>query len=158
MVFTQAKIIIPANPDFFPNLMLKLSELYKSLKFVLFDDVLSSLKTLKERGLILALVTNMDADMRAVCQELGLAIYLDHIITSGGVGASKPQPEIFLTALKYAGIKASEATHVGDQYDIDVTGARRAGISPILLDRFDLFPDVTDCPRIHSLSEVAQCL
>ncbi|MEK7353495.1 MAG: HAD-IA family hydrolase [Chloroflexota bacterium] len=158
MVFTVAGVSLPTNSDVFPKFMKKLNELSRRLKFVLFDDVLPSLKTLKERDLILALVTNMDADMRAMCQELGLAVYLDFIVTSSEVGASKPHPRIFLTALQRAGVKASEAAHVGDQYDIDVTGARAAGIKPILLDRLDLFPEVTDCPRIHSLSEVAQHL
>jgi putative hydrolase of the HAD superfamily len=87
-----------------------------------------------------------------------LADYLDFILTSGEVGSSKPQPKIFLTALQRARVPASEAVHVGDQLDIDIAGARGAGIKPILLDRSDLFPEVTDCPRIHSLSEVAQHL
>ncbi len=158
MVLTEVGANIPGNSDIFPNLLKKLSELYKRLKFVLYDDVLSSLQTLKEGGLILALVTNMDADMNPICRELGLAAYLDFIITSSEVGAYKPQPKIFLTALQHAKVKASEATHVGDQYDIDIAGAMGVGIQPILLDRYDLFPDVTNCPRIHSLSEVAQYL
>ena len=41
---------------------------------------------------------------------------------------------------------------------LDVVGARGVGISPILLDRHDLYPEVTDCPRINSLSEVAEYL
>ena len=158
MVLTEVGANIPTNSDIFPKLMNKLNELYKKLRFVLYDDVLSTLKILKEQDLILALVTNMDADMRAICRELGLAVYLDPIVTSSEVGASKPQPRIFLTALQYAGVKASEAIYVGDQYDIDIAGAMGVGIHPILLDRYDLFPDVTDCPRIHSLSEVAQYL
>ena len=158
MVLTEVGADIPTDSDIFSNLLKKLAELYKRLKFVLYDDVLSSLRTLKERGLILALVTNMDADMNPICRELELADYLNFIVTSSEVGASKPQPRIFLSALQYAGVRASEAVHVGDQYDIDIAGAVGVGIQPILLDRYDLFPDVTDCPRIHSLSEVAQYL
>ena len=158
MVLTEVGANIPTNSAIFPKLLNKLDELYKRLRFVLYDDVISSLKTLKAQGLILALVTNLDADMRPICRELGLAGYLDPIVTSSEVGAFKPQPRIFLMALQHAGVKASEAVHVGDQYDIDIAGALGVGIQPILLDRYDLFPDITDCPRIHSLSEVAQYL
>lgn len=158
MVFNKVGVSMPANSDNFPKFMKRLDELYKRLRFVLYDDVLPSLKTLKEQKLILALVTNVDADMSSICREVGLELYLDFIVTSGEVGASKPHPKIFLTALERARVTASEAAHVGDQYDIDVIGAMSVGIKPILLDRLDLFPDVRDCPRIHSLSELPQYL
>jgi len=32
------------------------------------------------------------------------------------------------------------------------------GIKPILIDRYDLMPEVSDCPRIHSLTELPQYL
>ena len=158
MVLAEIGASITSNSDTFKKLTSRLDELYRRLKFVIYDDVIPSLETLKKQGLILALVTNMDADMRSICRDLGLAVYLDFIVTSSEVGASKPQPRIFLTALEHAGVKASEAVHVGDQYDIDIVGALGAGIRPILLDRNDLFPDVTDCPRIHSLSELPSFL
>lgn len=154
MVLGEVGVTLPGSTDL-ARLLARLNELYRQLKFVLYDDVLPALKILKGQKRILALVTNMDADMRAICRELGLAVFLDFVITSGEVGASKPQPEIFLTALEYAGVSASEAVHVGDQPEIDVAGAVSAGIRPILIDRYNLFPDITDCPRIHSLAEVA---
>ncbi len=80
------------------------------------------------------------------------------MVTSEEAGADKPKPEIFLKALEKAGVDASEAVHVGDQYDLDVVGARGVGISPILIDRYDLYPEVDDCPRIRSLTELAQYL
>jgi len=74
------------------------------------------------------------------------------------VGADKPEPAIFLAALERAGVNAAEAVHVGDQYKLDVVGARGVGINPILIDRYDLYPEVSDCPRIRSLTELAQYL
>jgi len=47
---------------------------------------------------------------------------------------------------------------VGDQYQIDVVGARGVGITPVLIDRYNLNPDVSDCVRIASLSELGQYL
>jgi len=131
---------------------------FKGVIFALFDDVLSTLKTLKERKFILGLLTNLDKDMNPICRELGLEPYLDFVVTSGEVGTDKPEPPIFLAALQRAGVNASEAVHVGDQYKLDVIGARGVGITPVLIDRYDLYPEVSDCPRIHSLTEVAQYL
>jgi putative hydrolase of the HAD superfamily len=44
--------------------------------------------------------------------------------------------------------------HIGDFYQVDVVGARAAGIRPILLDQANLRPDA-DCPRVASLREFA---
>ena len=133
----------------------KTQELYKGITFALFEDVLPALKTLKGQRFILGLLTNLNRDMAPICRQLGLEPYLDFVVTSEEVGSDKPQPPIFLTALERARINPSEAVHVGDQYKIDVVGARGVGISPIFIDRYDLFPEVTDCPRIRSLTELA---
>ena len=122
-------------------------------RFVLFSDVETALVQLKGRGLTLGLITNIDYDLMPTCQELGLTAYLDFLVTSLEVGAVKPDPTIFRAALERAGVNASEALHVGDQYHIDVAGARNAGIKPLLIDHDGLFPDA-DCPRITSLGEV----
>jgi len=131
---------------------------FKGFNFVLFDDVLSTLATLKQQKLILGLLTNATRDMVSVYHKLGLEPYLDFVVTSEEVGSDKPKPPIFLAALDRAGVNASEAAHIGDQYEIDVVGARGAGIKPILIDRYDIYPEVSDCPRFHSLTELAEYL
>ena len=125
---------------------------------ILFDDVLPTLKMLKERGLILGLITNATRDKIAIHRKLGLEDYLDFAVTSGEVGSDKPNPPIFLAALDRAGVSAVEAVHVGDQYELDVVGARGVGINPVLIDRYDVYPEVDDCPRIRSLTELAEIL
>jgi len=155
-------ILTEAGADAPRELLLKIikrvREQFKGLNFTLFDDVLPSLKALKERNLVLGLLTNLAQDMVTICRELGLELYLDFVITSKEVGAVKPSPPIFLAALDRAGVNALEAVHVGDQYKFDVVGARAVGISPILIDRYDMYSEVNDCPRIHSLTELAQYL
>ena len=131
---------------------------FEGAKFALFDDVLPVLKTLKQRKVISGLITNLAKDVNPMCRELGLEPYLDFTVTSEEAGADKPNPPIFLAALDKAKIEPSEAVHVGDQYKLDVVGARSVGISPILIDRYDLYPEINDCPRIHSLTELAQYL
>lgn len=124
----------------------------------LFDDVLPALDMLKLQGMTLGVLSNINRDMDKLSQELGLAPYLDFTVTSGDVGAGKPHPPIFLAALERAGVEPHEALHVGDSYTSDVQGARGVGINPLLLDRDGAHTNVTDCPRITSLMEVAEHL
>jgi HAD superfamily hydrolase (TIGR01549 family) len=147
---------INTTDDVVSKLLSRMFELNASLKFVLFDDVGATLKTLKQKKLTLGLLTNLQTEVNSMCRELGIADYLDFTVTSAEAGADKPQPPIFLNALELAKVKANEAIHVGDQYQNDVLGARGVGISPILLDRTDYYAEITDCPRIRSLTEVSK--
>jgi len=106
----------------------------------------------------LGLLTNATKDTISVHRKLGLEPYLNFVVTSEEVGADKPKPPIFLAALDRAGVNASEAVHIGDHYELDVVGARGVGITPILIDRYDIYPEVSDCSRIHSLTELAKIL
>ena len=127
---------------------------FRAATYVLYEDVIPCVRALKERGLPVGLVTNLREDINAHCRRLGLEPYLKFALTSEMVGFPKPDPRIFQAALDKISVKADEAIFVGDQYRIDVAGARNAGIHPILIDRYDLYPDVTDCPRIRTLLEV----
>ena len=122
--------------------------------FVLFDDVLPALSTLRSRGYVIGLLSNLRQDMWELGHHLGLAGYVDFYINSAEAGAEKPQPPIFLAALKRAEAAPGEAVHVGDQYQADVVGARSLGIHPVLIDRGGWRSDVNDCPKIRSLAEL----
>jgi putative hydrolase of the HAD superfamily len=129
-----------------------------SMNLVLFDDVATALDELKKRGLILGLISNVEQEMSDTFTRLKLDSWLDIIVTSLDAGAGKPQPEIFLEALKRAGVAAGETLYVGDQYRVDVLGARGAGIKGILIDRTGYHRDITDCPKIGSLKELTAYL
>jgi putative hydrolase of the HAD superfamily len=128
------------------------------MKLVLFDDVMPALTDLKRRGLVLGLISNIDRDMTATFNELGLSPLLQVMVTSQEVGFNKPQPEIFQEALKRAGVRAPEVIYVGDQYQIDVVGANRVGMKGIFLDRGGYFAEIADCPRIQSLTQIKEFL
>jgi len=125
-------------------------------KFKAYDDSVPTLEELKDRGLILGLISNVAQDMESTYKELGLQLYLDFKVTSFEVGCDKPQPGIFQAALKKAQVKPGEAIYVGDQYNLDVVGARNVGMKAMLIDRNDYFTDITDCPRIHSLTDIIE--
>jgi putative hydrolase of the HAD superfamily len=128
------------------------------MELVLFDDVAPALTALKSRGLNLGLISNVERDMTGTLEKLGLLAWLGIVVTSQDSGFSKPQPEIFQEALRRAGVLPSEAVYVGDQYQVDCVGASRAGMKGVLLDRHGYAGEITDCPRIRSLAELAEHL
>jgi HAD superfamily hydrolase (TIGR01509 family) len=149
---------ITPKDDLVLKMMNRMRELNPTMKFILYDDVLPTLKAVKARKLTTGLLTNLQREIDSMCIELGIASYIDFTVTSGEVGADKPQAPIFLKALELAKIKPQEAIHIGDQYNNDVKGARAVGIVPLLLDRTNLYPEITDCPRLQSLIEVTKHL
>ncbi|MEW6142191.1 MAG: HAD-IA family hydrolase [Chloroflexota bacterium] len=138
--------------------MKRIHELARDISFVLYDDALPALEGLKRRGLTLGLISNIPPEKLPVLVELGVKPFLDVIIIPQEAGADKPDRAIFDMAVKRAGVKPAEALHVGDQYYIDAAGAMNAGLRALLLDRLNLFPQFTDCPRITSLKQVAEHL
>jgi len=149
---------LPSSEETVSRVMEKVRGAFSSPRFALYDDVLPALGVLKSRGLVMGLISNIDQDIKPVCSELGLDAYIAQVVTSKDAGSEKPHPSIFLAALNGAGVKAAESVYVGDQYSCDVVGARGVGMKPVLVDRYDLFPEVNDCVRIKSLAELVNHL
>ena len=124
------------------------------MDLVLFDDVPAALDDLKKRGLKLGLISNIEKDMTATLDKLGLSSRLDIVVTSQDAGFTKPQPEIFRYALKRAGVQPDEAVYIGDQYQVDVIGAKAAGMKGILLDRDGYYKEKLGCTKVKSLGEL----
>jgi len=126
--------------------------------YKIYDDSLPALKDLKKRGFTIGLISNVVQDMNSVYDELGLKSFLTFKVTSAEVGYDKPHPEIFQAALNKAKAKPQEAIHVGDQYDLDIIGAKSVGINAVLIDRNNHFTEIKDCPRIQSLTQITEFL
>ena len=126
--------------------------------FVTFEDTIPTLAALHAQGYLLGVLSNLRRDMDQLCQQLGLAPYLDFCISPAEAGAEKPHATMFLAALERTSVVAKEAVHVGDQYRSDVLGARAVGIHGVLIDRGGWLNNVTDCPKIASLTELDSLL
>ncbi|SPD71830.1 putative Haloacid dehalogenase-like hydrolase domain-containing protein 3 [uncultured Desulfobacterium sp.] len=116
--------------------------------------VLESLKALKAIGFKLVAVSNSDGTVEGILVRLGIRPYFDAVYDSRLVGFEKPDPRIFLHAIEQSDADPDNTLHVGDLYNIDVVGARAAGIQAVLIDPFDDWCDV-DCDRVRDLSELA---
>ena len=122
----------------------------------LFDDVLPSLRRLKDLGLALGLISNINRTGPDLLNSLGLEGVLDSAVTSREVGAEKPHAPIFLAALQRLGATSAETVHVGDQYASDIVGALGAGMRPVLIDRYGTAEPVVGVPSVSSLTEVVR--
>ena len=91
-----------------------------------------SLSRLRGAGLRLGVVSNSDGRVEQALAASGLRDYFEVVIDSGLVGVEKPDPAIFRAALDALGISPEEALYVGDVYEVDVVGARAAGIEAVL--------------------------
>ena len=114
----------------------------------LFDDTLSTLQALKQRGFLLGVVTNRywgGQPFLADVQKLGLFEYFEPntIAISADLGIRKPNPDIFWHTLRALNIAAEECAMVGDSLYADVTGARE-------LNMFAVWK-----PKLHQRAEFA---
>ena len=61
----------------------------------------------------------------------GMEPYFETLTVSEEVGVKKPNPEIFFYALKKANATPEESLMIGDEMDVDIDGARAAGMDQI---------------------------
>ena len=104
--------------------------------YVLYDDALPCIRALRERNLLIGLITNNDAvHQRRKIETVGLDRLVDTTVISGELGISKPDARIFAHACARLGVAPHEAMHVGDAPYADALGAHDAGLRAVWLDR-----------------------
>lgn len=128
-----------------------------------FPFTASILKSLKNSGYGIGLISNWDHTARAVLQDTGLLPLFDHLIISSEVDLIKPDEAIFVKALQQAGVSAKESLYVGDNYYDDVVGSGRVGMNSYLINRFgtlgieeiaatSIIPSIQELPQLLSAS------
>lgn len=119
-----------------------------------YPEVIQSLSGLKDRRLILGVISNFDSRLLAILEGLGMAHWFDAVLVSSRVGHAKPAAEIFRAALQGHGLKAQEAIHIGDDPEKDASGAAAAGMLGVLVDRRGKYNGETFL-RVRDLREIA---
>jgi putative hydrolase of the HAD superfamily len=117
------------------------------------EGVVPALSALNALGLRLTVVSNANGTLCAHLERLGLDRHVHCVLDSQDFGVEKPDPRLFEIALERSGADAATTIHVGDLYQVDVVGARAAGVRGVLLDEQGLYEGV-DCPRVRSLAEL----
>jgi len=88
---------------------------------------------------------------------LGIKLLLDCIVLSEELGVEKPNPEIFLHAVSLVGAAPGKSLYVGDSYEIDVVGAKKAGMQACWFNPTGANPSRTDIKpnfEIQALDEM----
>lgn len=103
----------------------------------LLPGAIEVLRRLQGLGLRLGLASNASSHYFVVecCRRLGLATYLDPILSSAAVGWAKPSAQLFTQILDTWAVPADAAVIVGDTPGADVAGAQAVGMPAILLVR-----------------------
>lgn len=122
----------------------------------LYPEARPALESLASRYTLVA-VTNGNARL----DRIGIDDLFDEFVSARSVGAAKPARTIFEAAVSAGGAAAHETLHVGDHPEIDVNGARAAGLRSVWLNR-----NGRDWPRelpqpdgvVHNLEELDRLL
>jgi putative hydrolase of the HAD superfamily len=104
----------------------------------------------------LGIVSNFYGNLSAVLKEAGLLDFLEVTVDSKRVGMRKPDPGIFLLALRHLGLSPNHVIFVGDSYERDIVPSGRLGMKTIWLR-----PSASDVPLemkpdalVSTLSEI----
>ncbi len=126
--------------------------------WALYPDALPAVQALHAEGYTLGIISDWGTRLaHRILLPLGLGRYFDFMVVSATVRLAKPGAALYTEALNRAGVAPHEAFHIGDNYVLDVLGARAAGITPVLLDRADHARSV-DCLRVTTLAALPPLL
>jgi len=108
-----------------------------------------------------AIATSADhsdvSEMKAALARVGADTYFDKFYSQKELGYRKPDVRFFLEVIRLSGYQANESVMIGNLYDKDIVGARKAGMKTVLLcDK----SDVSSCPDadflIRSMHELCE--
>jgi putative hydrolase of the HAD superfamily len=91
-------------------------------------------RTLHKDHLLGVITNGNESIQRRKFGYLGIEDCFRVFLSSERAGCFKPEAAIFEMALAEAGVKPDEAVFVGDVLDVDVAGARAAGMRSVWID------------------------
>jgi putative hydrolase of the HAD superfamily len=80
-----------------------------------------------DAGVTVALASNFDERLLAIAERLEPLSWVPHVFASSEIGWRKPAPEFFRWVEQRLGCGPAEVLLVGDDPELDVAAARRAG-------------------------------
>lgn len=104
--------------------------------WIAFPDAAPALLDLRAAGIPVAVVTNGNHDQQtSKINRIGLEPLIDRIFSSELTSHAKPAPEAFAEPCKSMRLSPAQTLYVGDNYRVDIEGARNAGLQAIHLNR-----------------------
>lgn len=139
------------------SLAIEINNEFKKAHWKLFFDTKAVLEKLRKRGFRLAILANWEKTLHDICKKLDIDHYFKLILASADIGIEKPNPEFFKFALSRLKMDPEETMHIGDDYKLDVIGARGAKIKPVLIDRHGFYTG-KDVVAIKTLNQISKIL
>ncbi|MET0392268.1 MAG: YjjG family noncanonical pyrimidine nucleotidase [Chitinophagaceae bacterium] len=124
---------------------------------LLFPHTKEILQYLTDKGYVLHLITNgFEKVQHSKLKYSGLDLFFKEVVTSEGSNSLKPNKEIFEYALHKSGAGLHESIMLGDTIDVDILGARNAGMDQVFVNHLKI--TVADQPTytVHSLKELEE--
>lgn len=125
----------------------------------LFNDAVKTLEHVRAYPGVetIGLVTNGPSDVqRCKIELLGVEPFVDFILVSEEFGHWKPEPEIFLEAMRLGRAMPEQTIFVGDSAENDIAGAQSAGIAGIWINPGDRTWDQTCSPPTRTVKSLAE--
>ena len=97
----------------------------------LFDGTLELLNYLKEKYTLHIITNGFEEVQTLKMKKSKIFHYFTEVITSESVGVKKPNPKVFLHAMKKAGSSPKESLMIGDNIEADIQGALATGMKAI---------------------------
>jgi len=120
--------------------------------FQIYDDVLDVIDIIGQHKLRVGVLSNNDEVAQHV-ERMDVQHRFEIVVSPSTFGVGKPDPEIFRRTVEQMGVAAERTIYVGDSYDNDVVGARAAGMTPVLVDRFGI--NLADHDAEHRVETLA---
>jgi putative hydrolase of the HAD superfamily len=121
----------------------------------LFPYTIELLEGLTEKGYSLHLITNgFEATQHQKLRNAGLDRFFGHVITSEGSNSIKPQKEIFEYAFRLAGANPANSIMIGDNIEVDIIGAKNAGMDQVYVNHIDDTPSAESTYTVFNLKEL----
>ncbi len=132
---------------------LYLKHRFEDIQF--FDDVLPVLNALRGHY-IMGVLSNGNT----YPERCGLAGYFQFVVLAQDYGIQKPDPRLFEIAIKCADCTKRQFLHIGDSFQNDIIGAKRAGVRSVWLNRQREDNETGQQPdfEISSLRELTEIL
>ncbi|RIQ16110.1 HAD family hydrolase [Jiangella rhizosphaerae] len=120
-----------------------------------FDDAEAALELVAAAGLRTGILTNGPDDLQHdKLAVIGLSGRVGPVVTAESLGSAKPHPAAYAGLCEALGLDPGAILYVGDDYELDVVGARAAGLRAVHLDRHGTGP-AGERDRIGSLHDLA---
>lgn len=113
------------------------------------------IKELKKRNIRIGIGTDMTAYIQyKKLEALGVAPYVDFIVTSEEAGVEKPHPHFFALCVDKAKVSVGECAFIGDSLKKDVVGASDNGLKGIWYTKEEEPQGEMKYPWIRSFTQV----